>query len=270
VRVDVPDQYATPAGGLSAEERAELYAQAAQEKEDETGEHLAKKRAGLLGRRPRQPPTTEMGTWLDAWVGSRTARGQTSTRDNQAHIAPAIGGKHVRDWTVDDLRGLSRYLDGQIQAASIAWKTARNVWATAGKMLADSVRSKDDAIRCRDSNPIRDVEGPTRGLERAHPYLYPSEVAAFVRCEDVPLAWRRLVAVAVYTFARASELRALRLGRHRSRARHHPRPPLARPARQPGQVHQDQDHAALCLGAHDRSRARAHQGRGGRERLQAD
>jgi integrase len=31
-----------------------------------------------------------------------------------------------------------------------------------------------------------------------------------VRCEDVPLAGRRLVAVAVYTFARAAELRALR------------------------------------------------------------
>jgi hypothetical protein len=67
-------------------------------------------------------------------VGSRTARGQTSTRDNRAHyqthIAPAIGGNHVRDWTVDDMRMLSRYLDGQIQTAAIAWKTARNVWAS--------------------------------------------------------------------------------------------------------------------------------------------
>ena len=59
------------------------------------------------------------------------------------HIAPAIGGKHVRDWTAVEMRALSRYLDEQIQGGHIAWKTARNVWTTAGKMLARtrSVRS---------------------------------------------------------------------------------------------------------------------------------
>ncbi len=38
VRVDVPEKYSTPAGGKSAEERAELYALALQEREDEGGE----------------------------------------------------------------------------------------------------------------------------------------------------------------------------------------------------------------------------------------
>jgi hypothetical protein len=120
VRVDVPTKYRTPAGGKTAEERARLYAQAVQEREEETGELLAKKRAGLLGRRPRVPTTSEMSTWLDTWIASRSSRGQTSTRDNRSHyethVAPAIGGKHVRD--LDDRRPprplpLPRRADGQ-------------------------------------------------------------------------------------------------------------------------------------------------------------
>jgi hypothetical protein len=45
MRVDVPDKYAVPAGGLTARERAELYAAAIQEREDENGPLLAEKRA---------------------------------------------------------------------------------------------------------------------------------------------------------------------------------------------------------------------------------
>ena len=216
VRVDVPAAYSAAAGGKSADERAELYAAALQEREDEFGELLAKKRAGLLGRRRRVAPTGGMATWFDAWIADRRAKGQTSTRDNRGHyehhIAPAIGPTHVREWTTDDLRRLSRELDGAVQRGDIGWKTARNVWTTTGKMLADAVRSKRDELRCRDSNPIRDVEGPSRGVERAHQYLYPSELAAFAAADEdaVPRAWRRLVAIAVYTCARGGELRALR------------------------------------------------------------
>src|SRR5258708_2508947 len=38
-RVDVPEKYCTPAGGKTARERAELYALALQEREDEGGEN---------------------------------------------------------------------------------------------------------------------------------------------------------------------------------------------------------------------------------------
>src|SRR5271155_1528795 len=44
-RVDVPEKYTTSAGGKTAEQRAELYAEALQEREDDTGELLAKNRA---------------------------------------------------------------------------------------------------------------------------------------------------------------------------------------------------------------------------------
>ena len=43
VRIDVPEKYAVAAGGMSGRERAELYAEAEQEREDETGTLLATK-----------------------------------------------------------------------------------------------------------------------------------------------------------------------------------------------------------------------------------
>jgi hypothetical protein len=60
VRVDVPEKYSTPAGGRTAEERAELYALAAQEREDETGELLAKRKRLLLAN--SSSPTRLGGT----------------------------------------------------------------------------------------------------------------------------------------------------------------------------------------------------------------
>jgi hypothetical protein len=54
--VDVPEKYSTPAGGKTAEERAELYAAAHQEREDETGELLAKKRERLANEAAERDP----------------------------------------------------------------------------------------------------------------------------------------------------------------------------------------------------------------------
>jgi integrase len=207
-RVDIPESF------RHDKRRSKGYAQALQEREDDSGALLAAKRAREAKKRVRVMPTAAMAVWFDAWIAEREERGHTSTRENRSHyenhIAPAIGTKHVRDWTTDDLRTLSRALDAKIRGGTMAWKTASNVWVTAGKMLTDAVKSKRDELRCRDSNPIRDVESPDRGHDRARTYLYPSEFLTFVACADVPLRWRISVAIAVYTFARAAELRALR------------------------------------------------------------
>src|SRR5438874_1804603 len=50
-RVDVLEKYSTPAGGKSAEERADLYAAALQEREDETDELLALKNKRIAARK---------------------------------------------------------------------------------------------------------------------------------------------------------------------------------------------------------------------------
>jgi hypothetical protein len=125
------------------------------------------------------------------------------------HIAPSIGRKHVRDWTKEDLRKLCSELDGKVQAKAIAWKTAINVWATATKIAGDSCESKNDELRCRSDNPAEGVRGPDRGDEVGEQCLYPTEFLTFVRCELVPLRWRRIVALAVYLYPRDAEIRAL-------------------------------------------------------------
>jgi hypothetical protein len=54
------------------------------------------------------------------------------------------------------------------------------------------------------------VKPPERGERRARQYLFPSEFLKFVSCEQVPLRWRRAVALAIYTYTRDGELRVLR------------------------------------------------------------
>jgi integrase len=177
---------------------------------------LAKKRERLRARQVLAPVTNpeEADEWFNTWERSRVARGLTSTADNRAHyykhVHPAVGGKHVRDWTVDDARAIVRALDEKVRASDISWKYAINCWATARKMCRDAVSSKLDALRVRTDNPALAVEGPDRGENKSKPFLFPSEFLRFVECEDVPLRWRLAVTLAVYLFPRHGELRVLR------------------------------------------------------------
>ncbi len=171
----------------------------------------------LIAARPATPrdEAREMDRWFASWLADRKAKGFTSTNENSSHYENHIAlviSSHVRSWTRGDLRALSRALDAKIAKGTLSWKTARNIWTTTGKMLADAVKSKHDELRCREDNPIRDVEAPNRGHDRARCYLYPSEFLRFISCPDVPLHWRIAVAVAVYVGARAGELRVLRWG----------------------------------------------------------
>ena len=172
----------------------------------------AKRDARARSGAPLDP--READGWGNAWLAAKAARGQTSVGDRRAHyvhhIKPVVAGKQVRDWTAVDLRAVVASLDTKIAAVTLAPKTARNVWGTATKMAGDAMRSKVEALRCRTDNPAKDVEGPDRGDERAKPFLHPSELIRVLECEEIPLRWRRAIALAVYLFPRAGELRALR------------------------------------------------------------
>lgn len=191
-----------------------------------TSEAMARERAAYHAElaakiNPKKPqaertpeiPDTPMGRWVKAWLADREERGFSTVRDNTSHyllhIAPVLGAKHVRDWTRDDLRKLSLALDAKVQKREIAWRTATNVWATATKMCADAADSKRDALRCRPDNVAAGVRGPDRGDDIGEQLLYPSEFLRFVRCEEVPLKWRQLVALAIYTYVRDAEMKAL-------------------------------------------------------------
>jgi len=156
---------------------------------------------------------TAMGRWFDKWIGDRNARGISRTQENTSHyvrhVAPVIGSKHVRSWTREDMRALVLDLDQKVQRGEMAWKTALNVWATAKKMCSDAAESKSEDLRCRPDDIAAGVRGPDRGDEIGHQWLYPSELLQFVSCEEVPLIWRRCVALAVYLYPRDGELRAL-------------------------------------------------------------
>lgn len=76
-------------------------------------------------------------------------------------------------------------------------------------MFREAVRSKLPALRVRNDNPRTDVAAPDRGARKAKVYLFPNELAAFLTCDNVPLCWRRMVAVSVYLGVRAGELDAL-------------------------------------------------------------
>jgi integrase len=170
--------------------------------------------AAPKGTKPPPPIDVEgMEQWFKVWMADRKRRGYTSTRENDSHyrlhIGPSTANAHVRDWTRDTLRKLSRDLDAKVQADEMAWKMAQNIWGTATKMCDDAAESKDDEIKCRTDNPADGVRGPDRGDELGLQFLYPSEFLQFVNCAEVPLRWRRLVAVAVYLYPRDSELRAL-------------------------------------------------------------
>jgi len=101
-------------------------------------------------------------------------------------------------------------LDKKIVKGELAWKTAASVWTLVTSICADMVNAKKREFRTREDNPCRDVKPPERGARKAKQYLYPSEFLKFVSCEQVPLRWRRAVALAIYTYTRDAELRVLR------------------------------------------------------------
>lgn len=155
----------------------------------------------------------EMARWLDAWFRHRA---QTlSSRDKapghwRKYVAPAMGTKHIRDWTAADLRELVARLDDQARAGAIQPKTALNIWASVTAACRAACQSKRGELVVRDDNPAANVEGPDRGVRKAKQLLFPAELDALLRCPALPLAYRRLVALSAYLYCRPGELAVLR------------------------------------------------------------
>ena len=177
-------------------------------------------RAEDFGLKPRAGPVEAqaaaapdvMERWLEAWTQHRQRRGLSTASESERvyrrHVAPVIA-THVRMWKGDDFRRLSRTLDEKVRTGELSWKSALNAWGVATKMATDAASSKLDEIRCRSDDPSHGVEGPDRGVRKVKQYLYPSELLTLVASERVPIRWRRLFALAVYSYMRAGELAAL-------------------------------------------------------------
>lgn len=153
------------------------------------------------------------------WCKAREVKGLACVGADRTllrrHVLPVLGSRDVRAVGRDDMKELVAELDAKVQRGrdddgkSFGWKTAVNAWGTVKAMFRDAVASKRVDLCVRRDNPTEDVAGPDTGPKKAKAYLWPSEFLALVSCAKVPVRWRRLFALAVYTYARAGELAAL-------------------------------------------------------------
>lgn len=147
------------------------------------------------------------------WLAERDGR-VNSIRDDRGrlrlHVLPVLGPLDARAFTRDDVERLRDALDRKIERDELSWKTAANCWTLTTSMCDEMVNAKKRDLRVRKDNPCKDVRPPERGGNKAKQFLWPSEFLRFVTCDRVPLRWRRAVAVAIYTYTRDGELRAMR------------------------------------------------------------
>jgi integrase len=148
------------------------------------------------------------------WNDDRDKRGFGHIQHNRwvlaKHIAPHIGEKPIVDVSKDDLEKIVQHFDNQIARGEYAWTTAKKWWQLVAKIFKDSCTSKNLSLRVRKDNPAADVAPPDTGDERAKAFLYPDEFLRFAACEQIDLKLRRIVALALYLYCRASEIVLLR------------------------------------------------------------
>ncbi len=153
--------------------------------------------------------------YAERWLNDRERRGFRSVKDDRqrlnTHAFPLVGDVAVRAVTARELRALVASLDDKTRAGALAATTARKAWGLVAKLFTDAQSSKVEALRVRDDNPASGVAPPDGGHTKAKAYLYPSEFLALVACEAIALRFRRLYALAVYTYCRAGELEALQV-----------------------------------------------------------
>ena len=222
-RVDVPAKHCTPAGGLTARERAEQWATAMQEDEDESHELYERRKARLV-EEAKALVATEGETcekYFRRFVEHRTEIGRVRrARDLQSSwsvwIAPKLGSKPIAGVTRDDVEDVRDALDRAVAdrkrsggKAGLSGARARNVWSVLTSMMKEACTSKRRELRVREDNPCATVQPPDRTDTRVKTFIYPSEFLTLVACTEVPLDWRELYAVACYLYLRPGELRAL-------------------------------------------------------------
>lgn len=151
--------------------------------------------------------------WVIRWLDARAAKGLRSVETDRGRIkkwlTPSFAGMAMRAITKRDLETLVERLDRAVQDGELAWKTALNTWGLVTKMFDDAKNAKALALRVIDENPAAEVRGPDHGIRRANTFVYPSDFLSLVSCEDIALEGRIAVALAIYTYTRASELRGL-------------------------------------------------------------
>ncbi len=161
----------------------------------------------------REPPLT-IDRYTGRWLSHRRDPREACIH-LRCHLLPAIDMlRPMTSVTRADCEAIVRALDAKAKAGAIRAKTATNIWGTWTKILDDACNSKDPSLRVwtddRDS-PAARVRGPDRGEDRQSSYLFPREAEDLLGCEAVPIRWRIVYAVALYSGIRQGELAVLRV-----------------------------------------------------------
>ena len=201
-----------------SKEKAKGWAEWLQEQEDANGAILAAKiaeRAAETGVSPSSEGGETVAQYAKRWLLARKGRVRR-LRDNRAHlehhVLPVLGPLLMARVARPDVERFVDALDAKVRKGELGAKSAKNIWGTCTRLFRDAAFAKPSTgLRRLQVDPTRDVQGPEDDQQdKLLQFLYPSEFSTFVACEDVPRAWRRNVAVAVYLCLRDGEQRALR------------------------------------------------------------
>jgi integrase len=159
-------------------------------------------------------PGETFAAWSERWLKVICEHGNPrDARDKGGHftkwLRPALGRKPMVAITKAELEAWVEWIDAEVRAGKLSAKTAANAFGTLTRSFAEASASKVRALRVRDDNPAHGVRGPDEGVRKSKTYLYPSEFLALVAHPRIPIRWRRLFALGVYTYARTGELEAL-------------------------------------------------------------
>lgn len=169
----------------------------------------AKIRGGLGVSLARKSDSMTVTEYFVKWVASKPSA-YNYTKDYMAHIAPILGHLHMTAVTRDDIESLVASLDAKIRENRIQWRTAKKLFSYASSMFDDASSAKDKTMRIIPTNPCIGVPRPDVGAKRSKQFLWPSEFNKLMACEDVPVEFRRAVAICIYTYTRLGELCGLR------------------------------------------------------------
>ena len=197
-RVKVPESYSKPAGGRTARERAELYALARQEREDETGELLEarkKRKAEQVKEhdtRQGETCTRYFGRFLEhRQATGKVRRGRDLESAWSVWITPEIGSKPIAGITRDDVENVRDALDNAVAErkreagrAGLSGARARKLWSVLTSMMKEACTSKRRDLRVRADNPCATVQPPDKTAAKAKTFVYPAEFLKLAGCAE--------------------------------------------------------------------------------------
>jgi integrase len=162
---------------------------------------------------PPGPGGETMAAWFKRYFAHREERKIKGLRQERSrfetHLKPTFGERPIASVTRHDLEAFVSELDTRVRAGELSWRSALHSWALLAHGFKEAQGSKRLDLRAREDNPAAGVRGPDRGRDKTKQLLYPSEVTAILSCDRVPIRWKRLIALAVYTYLRPGELAAL-------------------------------------------------------------